>query len=128
MAKIGFTANRKARLSELQTGTHKTLRLEASFPAYEVAETMLHKRFAKQRIRGEWFQIVFEIEELWDDLMDYQGMRCGGRTDTNRAGPELLTDIDRHPVDIDHLEFILKTIGEPWPRSFTSTLQAIPAL
>jgi len=121
--KIGFTTKRTERLICLQTGSHRKLHMECTFPAREIAERMLHKRFAKHRIRGEWFDLVWEMEELWDDMLDYQGLRCAGRSETMRSAGDLIDDMDQRPVDIEHLQFILKTIGKPWPPSFVAQLR-----
>lgn len=58
--KIGVTRNMERRLNELRTGSNKELKVVAKFPfssklqAYEM-EKQLHKRFAKFRQEGEWF-------------------------------------------------------------------------
>ncbi len=117
IVKIGFTTNRDSRLSGLQTGAHKELRYEYTFPAHEAAERILHRHFAKHRIRGEWYKLTWQIEELWDDLTDYQGMRSASSFEGS-SGKEFLADMDSKTVDLDDLRVILSTIGKQWPEEF----------
>lgn len=127
VVKIGFTGNRPARLSELQTGNHHELSLECSVPAYESTEKLLHKHFAEHRVRGEWFRMHWRIEELWDDLMDYQGIRCVARCGPDSSGLDLIEYMDTHPLDNEDVELILSTIGKPWPQEFRLRLSRSPA-
>lgn len=53
--KIGKANNPKSRLSGLQTSHHKPLRILGLLPGDERLEGMLHGRFRKYHIRGEWF-------------------------------------------------------------------------
>lgn len=57
--KIGFAAKPLTRLRDLQTGCPFRLTLEWSFPTYGApeVETALHRRFAAQRVQGEWFDL-----------------------------------------------------------------------
>lgn len=118
VVKIGFTTNRSMRLHDLQTGNHSRLHMECSFPACKSVEAMLHERFSKDRISGEWFYLTDEIEELWDDLWDYQGMRCASHLIGEETGNEFLDDIDRRPIGHADIKVILATIGAPWPHGF----------
>lgn len=83
--KIGKSINPEKRLKELQTGSHKELRLIAKIPcssdthAFHL-EKMLHMRFKKFRINGEWFRAFklkripevrqSEINEYLDERLD----------------------------------------------------------
>jgi hypothetical protein len=71
--KIGFATNVPSRVASLQTGNHLELSVQETFSSYVEAEKMIHERFAKDRVRGEWFNLTYEIEELWEDIWDYQG-------------------------------------------------------
>ena len=58
--KVGMAKNPEKRLANMQTSTSKTLRLLAKFPmpdrqAARNLEIDLHKAFAHEHIRGEWF-------------------------------------------------------------------------
>lgn len=54
--KIGKAACAADRLSSLQTGSASELRLLGTVPGGLEVERGLHRRFAGQRIRGEWFR------------------------------------------------------------------------
>lgn len=70
--KIGIATDPNRRLSELQTANYELLtllyRLECnSLTDAQQLETVLHRRYAQQRIRGEWFDsdprnIIEDIE------------------------------------------------------------------
>lgn len=70
--KIGFARDIDNRITSLRTGNHQDISLEESFASYFEAEKMIHRRFAKNRVRGEWFNRTSEIEELWDAISAYQ--------------------------------------------------------
>ncbi len=72
--KIGFAKNVQARMSALNSGHPEEISLVHSFPTNDMrrAESLLHKRFAVQRIRGEWFDLSSDdIQEVvvYKDLM-----------------------------------------------------------
>ena len=57
--KIGFTASgRVGRLESLQAATPYRLYLWAYCPGGRETERELHKVFARQRYRGEWFELL----------------------------------------------------------------------
>lgn len=62
--KIGCSADPHGRLPEIQWGCPMLLRLEAVLPGNYKDEKALHASFADKRIRGEWFHLIPEIEEL----------------------------------------------------------------
>ena len=53
--KIGSAKNPESRLSEFQTGHHVHLRIIRLFEGGLKEEMGLHKKFARARIRSEWF-------------------------------------------------------------------------
>lgn len=55
VVKIGFATNIKDRLATLQTSTHYTLKVIAVFKATIEKEKEIHRLFASDHIRGEWF-------------------------------------------------------------------------
>ncbi len=57
--KIGYTKNIKKRLRQLRTGSPFDIRLVHSLEAEQpqALEKQFHDRFAKKRIRGEWFRL-----------------------------------------------------------------------
>lgn len=57
--KIGYAAQPRKRLADLQIGCPLALVLRWAFPAESAThvERALHKRFVRQRIRGEWFDL-----------------------------------------------------------------------
>lgn len=55
--KIGWTGGRlKRRFGQLQTGSASPLSLILSLPGDRALERRLHERFARHRLRGEWFR------------------------------------------------------------------------
>lgn len=73
--KIGVARNMQRRLDTLQTGNAFKLNVIALIPCKSreharAIEASLHKRFGKQRIRGEWFQGNIEFRSIQDDFID----------------------------------------------------------
>ena len=65
--KIGFTLHApKRRVTELQISNHEKIKLLRTIDGGVEMERYLHKRFAANRIRGEWFR--FSEEMLTDNL------------------------------------------------------------
>jgi hypothetical protein len=65
--KIGFCLKKpKKRLAALQTGNSNTLRLLGQVPGSVLHEKLLHVRFSRFRIQGEWFSnaIIADIEGI----------------------------------------------------------------
>lgn len=67
--KIGVSDDPETRLSHLQTGAEKPLRLIAKFPMSSRAEAFavekeVHERFAHLRLTGEWFKkrLLYELK------------------------------------------------------------------
>ena len=54
--KIGTTQNLKTRLSSLQTGSARKLRVLGTIRGGNALEALLHQEFAEYQISGEWFQ------------------------------------------------------------------------
>lgn len=54
--KIGYAANVQARIKDLQVSNHGDLAVITFIEGTKQDETALHKRFAKYRVRGEWFK------------------------------------------------------------------------
>lgn len=69
--KIGFSANPKARLQQLQTGCPNLLTLYNTIPGTFQDEKTLHQRFSSNKLFGEWFYFTQEIN---DHFNPYQGM------------------------------------------------------
>lgn len=62
--KIGRASNPTRRLWELQTASSSKLQLEAVIPGDRREERELHTALSSLRIRGEWFHLTPQIEEL----------------------------------------------------------------
>lgn len=115
--KIGFAVNMDSRMQSLRTGNH-----HESFTSYQAAEKMLHKHFKKDRIHGEWFRMSYEIEELWDDLMDYQGSHTtAGDPDAPGSGKAFLEAMPSTFIPLSHVRKILAYLGKPWPDDLFAT-------
>lgn len=54
--KIGYSANPKTRLRNLQSSCPLPLKLLGCRPGNEADEHSLHFQFRRHRVRGEWFR------------------------------------------------------------------------
>lgn len=61
VVKIGYTNDVKRRLSTLQTGHTRPLKVIRLFEGGPAEEATLHALFADVRTKGEWFQFVPEM-------------------------------------------------------------------
>ena len=59
--KIGTTADVRARVKDLQTGSSAMLTILAVLRGGERREAEIHKQFASAHIRGEWFRATPEL-------------------------------------------------------------------
>lgn len=64
LVKIGCTKDTDYRLGVLKTSSPAALKVEAILPGYYDREKELHDQFADYRVRGEWFTITEEIENI----------------------------------------------------------------
>ncbi len=66
--KIGISYDPVGRLHDLRGASPVPLKLLGTIPGGIEQEIALHKRFAKQRLHGEWFapEIRFEVAEILD--------------------------------------------------------------
>lgn len=62
--KIGFSTNVQQRLESLQTGNHEQLVLLAEITGSKRDEILIHRAFASDRVRGEWFARSTTLELL----------------------------------------------------------------
>lgn len=62
--KIGVAYEPHKRLSTLQTGYPKSLRVLATVEGGETEEEKLHRRYRHARLRGEWFTITPGMKKL----------------------------------------------------------------
>jgi hypothetical protein len=62
LVKIGCAFNPVARFNHLRTSSPIALALEGAIPGSYEKERELHERYAKWRVRGEWFTITPSIE------------------------------------------------------------------
>lgn len=63
--KIGHSVNPAKRLMLLQTGTAESLRIVRTIEGDDATERWLHRHFASDRIRGEWFNFREEMLTIW---------------------------------------------------------------
>jgi hypothetical protein len=71
LIKIGFSKSVEARLNNLQMGNINALRLLAVCEGARTEENQLHKKFAKHRVRSEWFKDCEEIRDFIATLPPY---------------------------------------------------------
>lgn len=62
--KIGYSAKLRTRFADLQMAHHEQLYLLAWVEADQSLERVLHQRFAKIRIRGEWFKPHHPVKDF----------------------------------------------------------------
>jgi Meiotically up-regulated gene 113 len=65
--KIGITNNVSSRLSSLQTGNPRQLKLLGSFKGTARDEAELHDKFWRDRGLGEWFKDTAELQTVIRD-------------------------------------------------------------
>ena len=61
--KIGYSSNVTKRMNVLQTASPRKLYLLSSFYGTRKDEKQIHRKFKKERQRGEWFNLTNEIRE-----------------------------------------------------------------
>jgi hypothetical protein len=68
--KIGCSEDVERRLAELQPGCPQPLQVLCMMPCDNALalEQLLHKRFARQHLRGEWFELPAEVPQAVDVL------------------------------------------------------------
>ena len=59
--KIGFAVNIQARIDTLQLGNPEKLKLLKTVEGSVSGEKEIHRRFSKDKIRGEWFNPTDEL-------------------------------------------------------------------
>jgi hypothetical protein len=67
--KIGKTTDVRGRIKGLQTGSPQGLQLLAVVPGYTEVEERLHRRFAADRVSGEWFRPSSELLAFIDGVV-----------------------------------------------------------
>lgn len=72
--KIGFAVDVNDRLGTLQTSSHVDLTILASFPGTVATEKQLHRKFADDRLRGEWFRMSEPIRQFIEEKQRGQKM------------------------------------------------------
>lgn len=74
--KIGFSTNPEQRLRTISKHHAETMMLLAVTPGTMETEFELHQRWAKQRIRGEWFartaELMRDINAIADGKLNWQ--------------------------------------------------------
>lgn len=65
--KIGYSANVKGRMVDLQVGMPREVELLLAIPGSQRDEKELHLRFRPFHIRGEWFELTSEIVDYIRD-------------------------------------------------------------
>lgn len=63
ICKIGFSVNPYERINGVQTGCPYKLKVLATFEATQKEERLLHKKYDKYRLEGEWFKIEGELKK-----------------------------------------------------------------
>lgn len=69
LIKIGRSVNPSSRFNAIRTMSPDKLVLLGSVPETVCSEAELHKRFAKHRKHGEWFEASPEIRELIEETL-----------------------------------------------------------
>jgi len=72
--KIGFSNNKiTERLANLQSGSPFKLSVLKTIPILREQEKLLHKKFKKYRVIGEWFEFSDEIKEYIENPYEIPG-------------------------------------------------------
>lgn len=66
--KIGWAVDAHKRLAELQVGNARPLYLKGVVRGHPDLERQLHRRFAKYRVKGEWFRMGRNAPD-WDEVI-----------------------------------------------------------
>ena len=106
LVKIGFATSVYGRIAALNSGNVNKLSVQEVFHSYFEAKKMVHDRFAKDRVRGDWFRLTWELEELWNDIWDFQGGRSWGST-----GREHLDNMQDVFFELDDVAHLLSNIS-----------------
>lgn len=63
LVKIGTSVQPLARLKSLQTGCPNKIAILALVPGGHAFERTLHRRYARERVSGEWFKVSPRLRE-----------------------------------------------------------------
>ena len=72
ICKIGFSENPNRRLPEIQTGCPHQLKIILLFEAEKYTETLLHHKYSKYRMVGEWFKIEGKLKDSIEKHIELQ--------------------------------------------------------
>jgi hypothetical protein len=104
--KFGKARNPRSRLKELQTGNPLKLQIYAEADWPDEYEGLLHRRFAKKRVSGEWFTVDDEVNDFMN-LMVYQPEKARDglsnvalRTDGVVRVPEMSSEVQRSELPV----------------------------
>ncbi len=67
--KIGFSTNLEARMAQLQTSTHRKLKLLGKVEGTQRLEHDIHRHLAAHRLEGEWFTPSSEVLETINQIL-----------------------------------------------------------
>lgn len=70
--KIGYSASIKNRLASLRTGSANALRVLLLLRGGRELEAELHRKFARQRLSGEWFRKDENLRDFIENPIGYQ--------------------------------------------------------
>jgi hypothetical protein len=87
--KIGFTTSPSLRLSAIQIGSAKRLRLVCAVPGGRCLEMALHKAFAGAQMSGEWFKPTPKLVAMMAELAE---------TNKDGAGPSNISAITKKRI------------------------------
>lgn len=118
--KVGFTVNLYDRMASLSTGNASKLRVIRAFSTDYESEALIHARMSEDRIRGEWFHMSFDVDDLLDDIMDYQMGALGYVGMSPRALESVF-------IGAEKIRVMLDTLGDhPWPEGFVPYPEKTP--
>lgn len=130
--KIGYAADVYARKAELQVGCPYPLRILYIQPTSNalIDEGKLHERFARYRLRGEWFELpssVPDVLEILGDLYHHEPVPKISRSAIEPYGDmrgKILRALQEAatPLSIDD---ICEALGSPRTRKLTNHISQI---
>ncbi len=77
--KLGIAHNPEYRLSQLQTGAHRKLRIWGSSIVEDARsfEKLIHQAFKDKRVKGEWFHLTYDdLQFIYTNMDNADRGKC----------------------------------------------------
>lgn len=117
--KIGFSRNFRKRRRQLQDGLPRAIETYLVISGTYQTEKELHKRFAKYRLRGEWFLFAGELADWIEEQSGVVPRRRSRRAENQPL--DRLEEIRRRNAN----KWLDDAIPNPWDDMFDEPPQAL---